>query len=59
MPATIRNNDHGIQKNAPGWSDVKAKLANFDRTGLISNGQLQRIGGAKGGRWQVLEDGDE
>ncbi|HVK94917.1 MAG TPA: hypothetical protein VM571_09340 [Noviherbaspirillum sp.] len=23
------------QKNAPNWSDVKAKLADFDRTGLI------------------------
>jgi hypothetical protein len=23
------------QKNAPNWSDVKVKLANFDRTGLI------------------------
>jgi hypothetical protein len=25
----------GIKKKAPGWSDVKTKLANFDRSGLI------------------------
>lgn len=24
------------KKSTPGWSDVKAKLADFDRTGLIS-----------------------
>ena len=35
LSSALRNKPMATKKSTPGWSDVKAQLADFDRAGLL------------------------